>query len=143
MPETTDGTHPADAPPDQASGDWVSASGFEPETVTGEVVTGRLRVGEGHRTPWGVVHGGAYATAVETAASLGASAAVAGRNMFAVGLTNTTHFLRALTDGDLAVEARPLHQGRAQQLWAVDITDERGRRVAHGELRLQNQDMPG
>ena len=31
-----------------------------------------------------------------------------------------------------------LYQGRTHQLWRVDITDESGRLVAHGELRLQN-----
>ena len=31
-----------------------------------------------------------------------------------------------------------LNQGRTQQLWQVDITDDRGRLIAHGEVRLQN-----
>jgi 1,4-dihydroxy-2-naphthoyl-CoA hydrolase len=34
-----------------------------------------------------------------------------------------------------------LSQGRTPRLWRVDITDESGRLVAHGELRLQN--VPG
>ena len=33
---------------------------------------------------------------------------------------------------------RAASQGRAQRLWRVDTTDQRGRLVAHGELRLQN-----
>jgi 1,4-dihydroxy-2-naphthoyl-CoA hydrolase len=36
------------------------------------------------------------------------------------------------------VEAAALSQGRTQQLWRVDLTDESGRLVAHGEVRLQN-----
>jgi len=56
----------------------------------------------------------------------------------AVGLTNTTHFLRSVTEGRVSVEATALSQGRTQQLWRVDITDESGRLVAHGEVRLQN-----
>jgi acyl-coenzyme A thioesterase PaaI-like protein len=36
------------------------------------------------------------------------------------------------------VEATALSQGRTHQLWRVDITDEAGRLVAHGEVRLQN-----
>ena len=58
--------------------------------------------------------------------------------MVAVGLTNTTHFLRSITAGRAHVEAVALNQGRTQQLWKVDITDDRGRLLAHGELRLQN-----
>jgi 1,4-dihydroxy-2-naphthoyl-CoA hydrolase len=86
----------------------------------------------------GVVHGGVYATAIESAASIGASHAVRGQGQVAVGLTNTTHFLRPVTTGRVNVEATALSQGRTQQLWRVDITDETGRLVAHGELRLQN-----
>jgi len=56
----------------------------------------------------------------------------------AVGLTNTTHFVRSLTAGRVDVEAVALSQGRTQQLWQVDITDESGRLIAHGEVRLQN-----
>jgi acyl-coenzyme A thioesterase PaaI-like protein len=36
------------------------------------------------------------------------------------------------------VEAMALSQGRTHQLWRVDVTDESGRLVAHGEVRLQN-----
>jgi acyl-coenzyme A thioesterase PaaI-like protein len=35
-------------------------------------------------------------------------------------------------------QAVPLSQGRSQQLWRVDITDESGKLIAHGEVRLQN-----
>jgi len=87
------------------------------------------------------VHGGVYAAAVETAASIGASLAVNGRHEYAVGLTNTTHFLRAMKAGAVRVEAIALHQGRSQQLWQVDIRDDAGRLVARGEVRVQN--MPG
>ena len=38
------------------------------------------------------------------------------------------------------MEAVALNQGRTQQLWRVDVTDESGRLIAHGELRLQNLD---
>jgi 1,4-dihydroxy-2-naphthoyl-CoA hydrolase len=62
--------------------------------------------------------------------------------MVAVGLTNTTHFLRSVTAGRVLVEAEAVHQGRSQQLWRVDIRDERARLLAHGEVRLQNLD-PG
>ncbi|HEX4541142.1 MAG TPA: hypothetical protein VH112_12955 [Acidimicrobiales bacterium] len=43
-----------------------------------------------------------------------------------------------MTAGTVKVDGVALHQGRTQQLWRVDITDESGRLVAHGEVRLQN-----
>ena len=104
-------------------------------------VLGYIDLGPEHHTPWGIVHGGVYTTAVESAASIGGSHAVRDKGQVAVGLTNTTHFVKSLKSGRVTVEAVPLHQGRSQQLWKVDITDEDGRLVAHGELRLQNLDM--
>ena len=106
--------------------------------MTPSRVTGHIEVGPAHHTPWGIVHGGVYTTAVESAASIGASAAVRDHGQVAVGLTNTTHFLRSLVAGRLEVEAVALHQGRTHQLWRVDLRDANGRLVAHGELRLQN-----
>jgi acyl-coenzyme A thioesterase PaaI-like protein len=43
-----------------------------------------------------------------------------------------------MTAGRVAVEARPLQQSRTQQLWEVRVTDDAGRLVAVGQLRLQN-----
>jgi uncharacterized protein (TIGR00369 family) len=81
---------------------------------------------------------GARVTGIETAASIGASTAVKERGEVAVGLTNTTHFLRSVTSGRVRVEAVALNQGRTQQLWRVDIENDSGKLVAHGEVRLQN-----
>jgi 1,4-dihydroxy-2-naphthoyl-CoA hydrolase len=119
-------------------GPFLRAAGLVFDEISATRVTGHLELGPEHHTPWGVVHGGVYTTAVETAASVGASVAVRDRGQVAVGLTNTTHFLRAVTTGRLTVEATALSQGRTQQLWRVDFTDESGRLIAHGELRLQN-----
>jgi uncharacterized protein (TIGR00369 family) len=117
---------------------FVRAAGLVLDEVTGSRVTGHIELGADHLSPWGIVHGGVYSTAVESAASIGASTAVRVRGEVAVGLSNTTHFFRSLTSGRLLVEATALYQGRTQQLWRVDITDETGRLVAHGEVRLQN-----
>lgn len=117
------------------------AMGLKVDELATTRVVGHMQLGPEHHTPWGIVHGGVYATAVESAASLGASAAVADQGMVAVGLTNTTQFLRPLTAGLVTVTAVALNQGRTQQLWQVDIADSEGRLIAHGELRLQNIDI--
>ena len=122
---------------EQASA-FLQAAGLVFDEITADRVTGHLQLGPEHHTPWGIVHGGVYTTAVESTASVGASHAVRDRGQVAVGLTNTTHFLRSLTAGQVNVEAAALSQGRTQQLWRVDITDESGRLIAHGEVRLQN-----
>lgn len=125
-------------------GAWPADVGLVVEELTGVAVRGWLDVGDRHHTPWGVVHGGVYATVVETAASLGASAAVADRGQVAVGLTNSTDFLRSMTSGRLEVVALPVVQGRTQQVWTVDLRrKEDGALVAQGRLRLQNVELAG
>ena len=127
-----------DAASPEALSTFVRAAGLIVDEVTGTRVTGHIELGPDHLTPWGIVHGGVYSTAVESAASLGASTAVRERGEVAVGLSNTTHFFRSLTSGRVRVEATAIYQGRTHQLWRVDIADETGRLVAHGEVRLQN-----
>ena len=126
--------------PNLEGGGFVQSTGLVVDEVGPTRVVGHIDLGPEHHTPWGVVHGGVYTTAVESAASIGASTAVRDRSQVAVGLTNTTHFLRSLQSGTVRVEAVAIHQGRSQQLWKVDVTDESGRLIAHGELRLQNID---
>ena len=122
---------------EQASA-FVGAAGLVLEEVSGTRVSGYIDLGAQHHTPWGIVHGGVYSTAIESAASIGASTAVVERGEVAVGLTNTTHFLRSVVSGRVGVEAVALNQGRTQQLWRVDIRTDSGKLVAHGEVRLQN-----
>jgi len=122
----------------ESSGAFVKGVGLVLDELNESEVAGHIDLDSEHHTPWGIIHGGVYATAVESAASIGASAAVSAQGQVAVGLTNTTHFLRSLTDGRVGVRAVPLYQGRTHQLWRVDITDESGGLIAHGEVRLQN-----
>lgn len=127
----------------ESSSSFVAHAGLIVDEVGPDRVTGHIDLGPEHHTPWGIVHGGVYCTAVESAASIGASTSVSDQGQVAVGLTNTTHFLRALSAGRVTVEAVALNQSRTHQLWRADITDPTGRLVAHGEVRLQNIDAAG
>jgi 1,4-dihydroxy-2-naphthoyl-CoA hydrolase len=123
---------------------FVAATGFAVDEVSGTRVTGTVQVGPDQHTPWGVVHGGLYCTVIESAASIGASAAVVDRGQFAVGVNNNTDFLRACTQERLDVVAEPVQQGRTQQLWQVLITRaDDSALVARGQVRLQNVRLPG
>jgi 1,4-dihydroxy-2-naphthoyl-CoA hydrolase len=123
---------------------FVAATGFEVTERSGTRVTGTVEVGPDQHTPWGVVHGGLYCAVIESAASIGASLAVAGSGQFAVGVNNNTDFIRSMTEGRLHVVAEPVQQGRTQQLWQVLLTGaEDGKLVARGQVRLQNVRRPG
>jgi uncharacterized protein (TIGR00369 family) len=123
---------------------FVAASGFVVTEAGGSRVTGHVDLGPDQHTPWGVVHGGVYCTVIESAASIGASAAVADRGAFAVGVNNSTDFLRPMTSGRVDVVAEPVQQGRTLQLWQVLLTRaDDGKLVARGQVRLQNVPLPG
>jgi uncharacterized protein (TIGR00369 family) len=87
--------------------------------------------------PYGIVHGGVHASVIETAASVAAATWLGDRGQV-VGVSNTTDFLRAVREGTLRAVAEPVHRGRLQQLWLVEIRDEAERLVARGQVRLQN-----
>jgi 1,4-dihydroxy-2-naphthoyl-CoA hydrolase len=123
--------------------EFLRVAGLRVEEVGGGKVRGSIQLGEHHHTPWGVVHGGVYATAVESAASLGASSAVEHKGQFAVGVSNSTDFLRPMKEGRVEVIAEPVIQGKSQQLWQVIITrSEDSKEVARGQVRLQNVPLP-
>jgi uncharacterized protein (TIGR00369 family) len=107
-------------------------------------VTGSVAADERHHQPWGLVHGGLYTAVVETFATTGAFEAIKGRGQQAVGVSNTTDFVRPHTRGRLDVVAIPIHQGRTQQLWQVEIRrPEDHKLVARGQVRLQNIEANG
>lgn len=89
--------------------------------------------------PFGIVHGGVYCAIVESLASVSASVWLSEHGGgTVVGVNNNTDFLRAISAGTVTAESTPIHRGRRQQLWLITITDQDGRTVARGQVRLQN-----
>ena len=91
--------------------------------------------------PYGIVHGGAHCTVIETLASAGAALWLGERGKV-VGVNNNSDFYRAAREGILTSTATPLHQGDEQQQWLVETLDDAGRVVARGQVRLQNLQLP-
>jgi 1,4-dihydroxy-2-naphthoyl-CoA hydrolase len=111
--------------------------GLSFDVVSGDEVVVHLPIEPFLHQPYGIVHGGVWCTMVETAASIGAAAWFGDRGSV-VGVANHTNFLRAAREGVVTGTATPIHRGRLQQLWMVEITDADGRLLARGEVRLQN-----
>ncbi|MDT4933455.1 MAG: 1,4-dihydroxy-2-naphthoyl-CoA hydrolase [Pseudonocardiales bacterium] len=115
--------------------------GLEYSEVSGDRVVITWLVTPDHQQPYGIVHGGVYCAVVESAASIGAGLWLGERGQV-VGVANQTDFLRAVGAGQLTAVATPVHRGRSQQLWTVEISDEQQRLVARGQVRLQNLTAP-
>src|SRR4029450_13147888 len=105
---TVTGAHPPGAPDLDNASAFVAAAGLRLTRVAGDRVEGVIDLGPAHHTPWGVVHGGVYTAAIESAASVGATAAVADRGQIAVGTNNNTAFLPPITTLTLALTAAPV-----------------------------------
>jgi uncharacterized protein (TIGR00369 family) len=118
-----------------ARGGLGQALGFEIVSASAEEVVLEWLVDARHRQPQGIVHGGVYASAVESCCSIGALLA-APPGKLVVGVENHTSFLRPVREGRLRARAAPLHAGRRAQLWECAILDADQRLIATGRVRL-------
>jgi 1,4-dihydroxy-2-naphthoyl-CoA hydrolase len=133
-------------PPDTASPADFTAPfdaelGLRFTELTPDSARAQLEVTPKLLQPMGLVHGGVYCSVIESMASVAAytwlnSGGRAGGNV--VGVNNNTDFLRSIGSGMVYGAAEPIHRGRRQQLWLVTITDDNGKVVARGQVRLQN-----
>ncbi len=119
-------------------GGWCGAMHLVFTTATGDEVACEFEVSDVHLQPFGLVHGGVHCGLIETITSIGATLHVRAHGQEAVGLENTTSFIRAARSGKLRGLAKPISRGRTNQLWEAWIRDEQDRLVAQGRVRLQN-----
>jgi uncharacterized protein (TIGR00369 family) len=92
--------------------------------------------------PMGIVHGGAYATMAEGMASEATFRAVYPEGNIAVGMSNSTSFLRPITQGTIHAEGRRRHRGRTTWIWDVDFSDDEGRLCALTRVTIAVRPIP-
>jgi uncharacterized protein (TIGR00369 family) len=119
-----------------ARGGFEVALGLRFTQATPDTVACEVPVGPQLLQPYGLVHGGVYASIIETLASVGAALYAMPKRQTTVGLENTTSFLRAVRAGTLFGIARPLHRGRQTQVWEVEIRGDDGKIAATGRVRM-------
>jgi uncharacterized protein (TIGR00369 family) len=119
-----------------ARGGFEVAIGLLFTRVTPDEIACTEPVGPQLHQPYGLVHGGVYASIVETLASVGAALYAMPRHQTTVGLENTTSFLRAVRTGTLTGISRPLHRGRTTQVWEVEVRGDDGQLAATGRVRM-------
>jgi uncharacterized protein (TIGR00369 family) len=104
--------------------------------ATPQRVRGSVALRSELKQPTGVVHGGVYAAMAEGLASLGTNVSAGPQGRFALGLSNSTSFLRPVAEGSVHAEARCRHLGRSTSVWDVDMTDDDGHLCAVSRVTL-------
>jgi uncharacterized protein (TIGR00369 family) len=130
---------PLDTIEQYASG-FDALYGLEMLDYEGEHVTARVKVRPEVCQPYGLVHGGVYASIAEALASIGTGLAVFETGKTAVGLSNATSFLRPITEGHINATAVPVHRGRSTWVWDVECADDHGRRCAMTRMTIAVRD---
>jgi 1,4-dihydroxy-2-naphthoyl-CoA hydrolase len=87
-------------------------------------VRAQVAVRDELKQPAGLVHGGVYASMAESMASLATALAVLDRGEMAMGLSNSTSFLRPVTEGVVHAQATRVHRGRTTWVWDVRFSDD-------------------
>jgi 1,4-dihydroxy-2-naphthoyl-CoA hydrolase len=117
--------------------------GLELVEVADELVRARVAVEDRHRQPFGLVHGGLYATIAESMAVAGTNRGVSADGRAATGLSTQTSFMRPITGDRIDAIARPRHRGRSTWVWEVEISDELGRLCVLSRVTISAVPRPG
>lgn len=117
-------------------GGWNTVMGLRFTKVTVDECSGEIEIGDQHRQPYGIVHGGVHTGIIEAACSTGAAMVALARKQSVVGLENSTSFIAAARSGIVRVTAVPVTRGRRTQVWEARVTDEAGKTLATGRVRL-------
>ena len=111
--------------------------GMEFTEVGPDYLKARMPVDERTTQPFGILHGGASCVLSETLGSVAAWMVIDPDKFRAVGLEINANHIRAVTEGFVIGECRPLHTGRRTQVWQTDISEEAtGKRVCISRLTV-------
>ncbi len=105
-------------------------------------VRARVAVREEVKQPAGLVHGGLYASMAESMTSLATALAVMESGEMAMGLSNSTSFLRPITAGTVHAHATRLHRGRTTWVWDVRVSDDEDRLCALTRMTIAVRPAP-
>lgn len=116
--------------------------GLEMVELSDGEVRARVRLRDELKQPMGLLHGGVYASIAESLASLATALGVLERGEIAVGLSNSTSFLRPVTKGSVHAHATRLHKGRTTWVWDVRFSDDAGKLCALTRMTIAVRPAP-
>ena len=117
--------------------------GLELLELSDTEVRAQVMVRDELKQPAGLVHGGVYASLAESMSSIATGLSVLGEGLAAMGMSNSTSFLRPITTGSINGHATRLHRGRTTWLWDVRFTDDERRLCAVTRMTIAVRPMHG
>jgi uncharacterized protein (TIGR00369 family) len=117
--------------------------GLEILDLAPEIAHAQLTVRDQHKQPWGIVHGGVFASIAESVTSWATAAVVTPEGKIASGMANQTSFLRPVGGGTIHATATRKHAGRTTWVWEVEMTDDQGRICALSRMTIAVREPPG
>ena len=115
--------------------EWLDCSDTE--------VRAQVTVRDELKQPAGLVHGGLYAAIAESIASIATALAVFEQGDIAMGQSNSTSFLRPITEGVVHALGTRVHQGRSTWVWDVRFSDDAERTCAVTRMTIAVRPRPG
>ena len=88
---------------------------------------------KGNEQPFGLLHGGATCSLMETIGSWAAMLG-AGPDRQAVGIELNASYVKAATSGTVTAVCTPVRRGRTLATFLIQVTDEAGQLTASGRL---------
>ncbi len=125
-----------------ALGGFDRLCGLRMLSCTDTEVRAEAAVRDELKQPYGLLHGGVYASLAESMASIATGLAVRANGEIALGLSNSTSFLRPITAGVVHGLATRVHRGRSTWVWDVIFTDDADRTCAVTRMTIAVRGAP-
>lgn len=110
--------------------------------VGDDYLVARMPVDERTIQPFGFLHGGASCVLAETVGSVAANFCINPATHMVMGLEINANHIKAMRKGYVYGTARPLHIGKASQVWEIRITNEAKQLVCISRLTVAVRDRP-
>ena len=110
--------------------------GIEYTELGEDYIVGTMPVDHRTKQPMGLLHGGASVVLAESLGSVAASLLIDHSKQEAVGLEINTNHIRSAKSGVVTGKVTPVHIGKSTQIWAIEINNEEGKKIAVSRITI-------
>ena len=136
-----DAVPPEDLPEAVVPRGFAEEIGVEWLNMDPDGAQARIEIGDFHLQPYGIVHGGVYASLAESLTSAATYHAVREDGKIAMGQSNDTAFLRPMREGTVTATAVARHRGSTTWIWDVEMKDDEDRLIAITRMTIAVREM--